>query len=308
MASTTRFPSPARLSRRIVRHGVMAAAALLGGVALAQGASAPSPAQSAAPAAPAVGARATTRPLLGCLIGPERVADIGSPVVGIVAEMKVDSGDTVHAGQPLVLLQSEVERAGLQAAQARSAIEADVYAAKANVLLAHQRYARAVELEAEGFVSSQAVEQARTERDVAEQKLQQARGQQQVSQEELRVVQAQLGQRTVRSPFAGVVVERYANVGERVEERPLVRVAMLDPLRVEIVMPASRWGSVAVGHQLAVMPELPGASTLTARVTHVDRLIDAASNTFRVRLALPNPGHRLPAGARCKVDESRGHS
>ena len=112
----------------------------------------------------------------------------------------------------------------------------------------------------------------------------------------------------MRSPFAGVVVERYANVGERVEERPLVRVAMLDPLRVEIVMPASRWGSVAVGHQLAVVPELPGAGTLTARVTHVDRLIDAASNTFRVRLALPNPGHRLPAGARCKVDESRGHS
>ena len=308
MASTTRFPSPARLSRRIVRHGVLAAglmaAALPGGVALAQGASSTVPQA----AAPAPGARAPTRPLLGCLIGPERVADIGSPVVGIVAEMKVDSGDTVHAGQPLVLLQSEVERAGLQAAQARSAIEADVYAAKANVLLAHQRYARAVELEAEGFVSSQAVEQARTERDVAEQKLQQARGQQQVSQEELRVVQAQLGQRTVRSPFAGVVVERYANVGERVEERPLVRVAMLDPLRVEIVMPASRWGSVAVGHQLAVVPELPGAGTLTARVTHVDRLIDAASNTFRVRLALPNPGHRLPAGARCKVDESRGHS
>lgn len=308
MASTTRFPSPARLSRRIVRHGVMAAglmaAALPGGVALAQGASSTVPQA----AAPAPGARAPTRPLLGCLIGPERVADIGSPVVGIVAEMKVDSGDTVHAGQPLVLLQSEVERAGLQAAQARSAIEADVHAAKASVLLAHQRYARAVELEAEGFVSSQAVEQARTERDVAEQKLQQARGQQQVSQEELRVVQAQLGQRTVRSPFAGVVVERYANVGERVEERPLVRVAMLDPLRVEIVMPASRWGSVAVGHQLAVVPELPGAGTLTARVTHVDRLIDAASNTFRVRLALPNPGHRLPAGARCKVDESRGHS
>jgi multidrug efflux pump subunit AcrA (membrane-fusion protein) len=48
---------------------------------------------------------------------------------------------------------------------------------------------------------------------------------------------------------------------------------------------------------------------LSARVTHVDRIIDAASNTFRVRLALPNPGHRLPAGARCKVDESgRGSS
>lgn len=259
-----------------------------------------SPAASApAPAAPRA-ARPTT---LGCLISPERVADVGSPVVGVVSEIPVDNGTLVQAGQPLVVLRSDVEQAGLHAAQARSAIEADVYAAKANLMLAHQRHARAVELLSEGFVSAQAVEQARAERDVADQKLQQARGQQEVSQQELRVVQAQLGQRTVRSPFRGVVVERFVNAGERVEDKPLLRLAMLDPLRVEIVMPASRWGSVAVNHTLSVVPELPGAVSMPAKVTHVDKIIDAASNTFRVRLALPNPGNRLPAGARCKVDE-----
>jgi hypothetical protein len=31
-------------------------------------------------------------------------------------------------------------------------------------------------------------------------------------------------------------------------------------------------------------------------------VLDPASNTFRVRLALPNPDLRIPAGARCKVD------
>ena len=41
---------------------------------------------------------------------------------------------------------------------------------------------------------------------------------------------------------------------------------------------------------------------VTARVTRVDKVLDAASNTFRVRLALPNPGHKLPAGSRCKID------
>lgn len=38
-----------------------------------------------------------------------------------------------------------------------------------------------------------------------------------------------------------------------------------------------------------------------ARVTVVDRVVDAASGTFGVRLALPNPGHRIPAGLKCKV-------
>jgi hypothetical protein len=33
----------------------------------------------------------------------------------------------------------------------------------------------------------------------------------------------------------------------------------------------------------------------------VDRVLDAASGTFGVRLALPNPQQRLPAGIRCKV-------
>ena len=52
---------------------------------------------------------------------------------------------------------------------------------------------------------------------------------------------------------------------------------------------------------MSVLPELAGVSAVSARVTHVDRVIDVASNTFRVRLSLPNPGQALPAGARCKV-------
>ena len=41
--------------------------------------------------------------------------------------------------------------------------------------------------------------------------------------------------------------------------------------------------------------------THTARVKVVDPVIDAASGTFGVRLELPNPNYRLPAGLKCKV-------
>jgi hypothetical protein len=34
----------------------------------------------------------------------------------------------------------------------------------------------------------------------------------------------------------------------------------------------------------------------------VDKVIDPASNTFRVQLALPNPDLSLPAGLRCKAE------
>ena len=239
---------------------------------------------------------------IGCLITPELVVDVGSPVVGIVARMKVRLGDEVHVGQPLVVLRSDVEDAGQQAAKARSTIDADVRAAEARLELAQQRWVRAKALQEQGFVSPQATEQARAESEVAMQKLRQAKGLQRVSVSELGVAQAQVGQRTVRSTINGVVVERYINSGERVEDKPMLRLAKLDPLRVELVMPSSRYGSVALADQISVVPDLPGIAPVVASVTHVDPIIDAASNTFRVRLKLPNPGNKLPGGARCRVD------
>jgi hypothetical protein len=41
-----------------------------------------------------------------------------------------------------------------------------------------------------------------------------------------------------------------------------------------------------------------------ATVTVVDRVIDAASGTFVVRLELPNPDYTQPAGTRCRASFS----
>ena len=49
------------------------------------------------------------------------------------------------------------------------------------------------------------------------------------------------------------------------------------------------------------LPDLPGLGELSAKVTRVDRVLDAASNTFRARLELPNPDYAIPAGLRCKA-------
>jgi multidrug efflux pump subunit AcrA (membrane-fusion protein) len=116
------------------------------------------------------------------------------------------------------------------------------------------------------------------------------------------VVKAQLSLRTLRSPFQGVVMDRFVNAGERVEEKPLLRIAMIDPLRVEVMLPVAHYGSIAAGASLTVHPDLPNAEPVSARVTRIDKVIDPASNTFRIRLSLPNPGNRLPAGLRCRVD------
>jgi membrane fusion protein, heavy metal efflux system len=253
-----------------------------------------------------VAPKAAARPTVGCLIGPEATADIGSPVTGLVSVVAVDRGDTVRTGQTLIQLENDVERSSLEAARSRATMDSDIRSAEANLTLAKQRFARGASLVQQGFASPQTMEQLQAERDVAEQKLHQARTQKNTSTHEMDLVKAQLNQRSLKSPFNGVVVERFISPGERAEDKPLLRLAMLDPLRVELVMPAARWGSVARGDSIPIVPELPGASAVTARVTHIDKMLDAASNTFRVRLALANPGNRMPAGARCRVEGAAG--
>jgi RND family efflux transporter MFP subunit len=247
------------------------------------------------------GSLAAAQPM-GCLIEPEQVAEVGSPVIGVIEVIRVERGDRVRKGQVLALLRDDVERAAVGVASSRAQAAADEQAARANVGFARQKLARTEDLLARKFISQQALDQVRTEYEVAEQKLVQAGEQKRVAQRELGMASAQLAQRSIRSPFDGLVAERYLSVGERVEEKPLFRVAKVDPLKVQVVVPAALYGKIKPGAVASVQPQLPEVAALSAEVTLVDQLIDAPSNTFRVQLALPNPELKLPAGARCQAD------
>lgn len=239
---------------------------------------------------------------LGCLIQPDQIADVGSSVIGLLESVKVERGDFVKKGQILATLRTEVEQAALRVAQRRADAEANLRAAEAEQVYARQRLARSEDLQRQNFLSEQALDQHRTDAKVADQRLAQAREQRDIWEREFKLAQTQLDQRVIRSPFSGVVVDRFRYPGERIEEKPILRLASLDPLRVEVYMPASRYGSFKPGMTLQVVPELPGASARTATVTRIDRVIDPASNSFRVQLRLPNPKNALPAGLRCKIE------
>lgn len=239
---------------------------------------------------------------LGCLIEPFRLSDVGSPVIGVIASTLVERGDRVSAGQPLAILRADVERQAVAVAASRAAATGEVKAAQATVELARQKLARARELADQQFISSQALEQARADSLVADHRLVQALEQRGIFAREHELAQTQLGLRTIRSPIAGVIAERFLSTGERVEEKAIFRVAVVNPLRVEVVLPSSSFSAVRTGMHITVTPDFPGAAAQPARVTVVDRLIDGASNTFRIRAELPNADYALPAGLRCKAD------
>lgn len=242
-----------------------------------------------------------TQPL-GCLIEPDRIAEIGSQVIGIVDQVKVERGDVVKKGQVLATLRADVERASVQVANTRSQVEAEVRSAEANLKLARITQKRQEDLVAKKFVSEQALDKAIADTEIAAQRLALSKEQLRTSNSELSLARAQLDQRTIRAPIDGIITDRYVWPGERVEEKALFRIAKTNPLRVEMVFSASAYGKLTKGMSLDVAPQLPNLPTLNATVVLVDKIIDGASNTFRVRAEIKNPDSEIPAGLRCKVE------
>lgn len=263
-------------------------------------------AQRALPAALALALAAVPVALraqpLDCLIQPNQIVQVGSPVSGILDGVDVERGDIVRRGQVVARLESSVERATAQLAQARATQIAELQAAERSRAFARREMARARDLVDENFVSKAAADKAETESQVSEHRLQQAVERRQQAEQELKLAEAQLARRQVRAPIGGIVVDRFMAAGEYVDDRPILRIAEVNPLRVEVVVPATAFGRVAQGARATVRPDAGPVRDAAATVTIVDRVLDPASNTFRVRLALPNPDGRIPAGSRCKVD------
>jgi RND family efflux transporter MFP subunit len=245
--------------------------------------------------------RADAAPL-ACLIEPDKVAEVGAQVIGVLEKITVERGDIVKAGQVVAQLKSDVERASVNVAEVRARADAELKAALAAAELADSKAARARHLVSVGFVSKEAADQSEAEARIAQNRVAQAREAQRLSQQELALSNSQLAQRSIRTPFTGIVVDRYRTEGERIEREPIVRIAKIDPLRIEMVLPLAQFGQVQPGATINIKTDVTGDKLLPAKVTLVDRVVDAASNTFRVRLSLPNPDQRIPAGLRCVAD------
>ena len=118
---------------------------------------------------------------------------------------------------------------------------------------------------------------------------------------ELQRTTAEVALRTIKSPVNGVVVERFMHPGEFPKQEKILKIAQIDPLRVEAYAPVTMFGKIAVGMTAHVKPEPPLTGEYTAKVVVVDRVVDAASGTFGVRMELPNSHLKLPAGLKCSV-------
>jgi RND family efflux transporter MFP subunit len=244
---------------------------------------------------------------LDCVIEPNATIKIGSAAEGILREVMVGRGAHVKRGDLLATLDQELERHNVELAKLRAEMDVEVKSGLATLDFRSRETKRIADLRVSSAIPEKEFDKAKVEERLARLSFKAARAEQKIAQVEYRRAQEQLHRRSILSPRDGVVVDVDMAPGEYVHEQaPLMTIAAIDPLHVEVYAPVVYFGRISKGMRAEVRPEAPIGGRHEAVVMVVDQVFDPASRTFGVRLELPNPDYSLPAGLRCKVEFSGG--
>lgn len=214
----------------------------------------------AAVAAPVVAAKYPAQVVLPS--GQQQV--VATPLPGLVTELRVSAGDKVQAGQVLAVLRSP---------QAHE-LQRELQVAVSQQQLADAALQRDEALYREGLIPVSRVEASRA-----------AEKQAALLRDERRRTASDAGllpgsaTLQLRSPLQGVVLERLASVGERVDAAaPLIRLGNVARLWVELQVPVRELQHIRPGDTVKV-----GGSDATGRVLNIGQTVQAASQTVLVR-------------------------
>ncbi|MCP4410661.1 MAG: efflux RND transporter periplasmic adaptor subunit [Gammaproteobacteria bacterium] len=244
---------------------------------------------------------ADTIPEFDCVIEPSEIIDVGSAVPGLIKAIYAHRSDLVKKGEVIAQLESSVERATLKLSKVRAKLTTSIELRQASAAFERRTQKRNQVLFQKSSLSEYDMDRLKTETRIAQLQVRQEKDNKRIAGLEYGSAAATLARRTIRSPVQGVVMERFKSVGEYVDEDPILRVAQLDPLHVEVIVPVKYLGRITPGMQAEVTPVVSSHNIHLATVTRVDRVADAASGTFGVRLSLSNPDYTIPGGLRCRL-------
>lgn len=236
---------------------------------------------------------------LDCLVRPEMYIELSSPVDTTLKKILVNTGDEIKKGQALVQLENSIEIAKVELHKRLAASWSEIENRRVQLEYARRNLKRLQDLYKKNSVSLFEKDKADTEVKLAEIELIRAKEKKNIARLNLEQAEVELALRTIKSPIDGIVVDIYAKAGESVAERTIMKLAKIDPLRVELIAPTEYFGLIEKDMEVEIYPERPVNKLFKATVSVVDQLIDPASGSFTVRMELPNPGDELVGGVNC---------
>ena len=227
------------------------------------------------------------------VVPPTQIHVVATPAAGLVETLLVAPDEEVTAGEPVAKLKSSE----LVEAQ-RAFLHADSDAA-----LAEEKLRRDEQLLKERIIAERRVIVTRAEATQARSALEERRqllalaGMTDEEIETLRRDRKLVSGLLVRAPISGVILQRHGTAGERVPaSAPLVTIARLDPIWVNLQIPLGREAPLELG-QIVTLP----AVGVQGQLIRVGRTVDAANQSisavaeFRSTRSVLRPGQAMQA-------------
>jgi RND family efflux transporter MFP subunit len=251
---------------------------------------------------------------------PFQEIDVYAKESGYVKKLDVDYGTRVKAGQVIAVLeipelqaqlqedQSEIKNAGNQVSRAQH--ELARYQAQYNAL--HLQFTRLNEVSQKqpGIVAQQEVDDAQgkdlaaaSQVDAGHAALDAAESQLSVAKAKLSRDQSLFDYSQITAPFAGVITDRYANLGTLVQAgtgsstqaMPIVRLSEDDLFRLVIPVPESYVQYIHVGDHVDVhVPSLN--RTFPGKVARFAVDVNENTRTMHTEVDVPNPQRAMLPG------------
>ncbi len=213
-------------------------------------------------------------------------ATVSAQTSGRIAALPFDVNDYVAAGDIMMRFTDTEQKAALARA------EAALQEANARLAEATQEFERFSKMIENNSVSRSRFDQSRANRDAARARLNAASSGVETAKEQLEYT-------VVRAPYAGIVSKRHVELGEMVSPgQPLISGLSLQQLRVNVDVPQSMFDSVRkIGKAFVLVDDV----RIAAESMSFFPVADAAANTFRVRVNLPDGAATLYPGMFIKV-------
>ncbi len=255
-------------------------------------------------------------------VGNQSVAQVGSEITGVVAERYVREGDSVQAGQLLLCLQDDEQRARLAEAEAalrqltdslRPQAEAALREARHNHAQALREYQRREALRQRQLLSLEQLEQARRierslrvalERaELAAAALAPGGSEQQVLEQRLQAARANLAKTRIHAQVAGTVQNRAVEPGDLVQPgRTLLQIARADSREIILPLDEKNIAALALGQPAQVAADAYPEQWLAARVSFIAPNVDSSRGTLDVHLELLEAADFLRYGMTVSVN------
>ncbi|MBP8304896.1 MAG: efflux RND transporter periplasmic adaptor subunit, partial [Phycisphaerae bacterium] len=232
---------------------------------------------------------------------PRRDITLSFVQPGRVIEVLFEEGQQVKAGQLVARLDDALEQAQVAQILAQSQDTTQVRASEVSLEQKKVDLRRLEKAAERNAATDLEVEHARLEVKIAELSCELAQFEHRVAGLKLEEARVRVANMQIKNPIDGRVEEVFIEAGESVNALDqVIRVVQTDPLWIDASVPLPLVGTLAPGREVTVEFPEPSPASVQGRVVFVAMVADAASDTIRARIEVPNPAGR-PAGERVKV-------